>query len=306
LIARGFIPDLQVIVAGEGTPAVRRLARGVRVNGAILSRTGPGFSRGVANSREGIRGWEARLRRLGERTDLLRDVMLLMGAGLFLAAVGPFGSISATPLTRFLYWPGVIVGGGVIGIAVDELAGRRIANAWARWGFDSAAMTPFVSVLVFFASWWAFGPPRSAHFGQLLWQVFVISAAVMGVRQMMSRRTRAAEAQPAPAPDADATFRQRLSAKRRAARLIAVEAEDHYLRVHTDAGDELISARFADALGELAGVKGFQVHRSWWAAADAIEDVRWRKGRGELTLAGGLTAPVSRTYAKDLKAAGWF
>jgi hypothetical protein len=241
-----------------------------------------------------------------KRSDLLRDLVLLLGAGLFLAVVGPFGSITAGALTRFVYWPGVIVGGGVIGIAVDEFLGRRIANAWARWIVDSVVMTPFVSVLVLFASWWAFGPPASRNvFTGLFWQVFVISVAVMGVRQVVSRPP-AREAVGTAGPGADAAFRRRLSAKRRDARLIAVEADDHYLRVHTDAGDELISARFADALAELAGVKGFQVHRSWWAAADAIESVHWKKGRGELTLASGLTAPVSRTYARDLKDAGWF
>jgi hypothetical protein len=243
---------------------------------------------------------------LGDRKDLTRDVVLLLGAGLFLAVVGPFGSISAGTLTRFVYWPGVIVGGGVIGIAVDEFAGRRFANPWVRWIFDSVAMTPGVCVLVWFASYWAYGPaPLSLLFTELVWQVFVISVAVMGVRQLVQLRLSPPPAAAAQ-PGADAVFRQRLSARRREARLIAVEAEDHYLRVHTDAGDELITLLFADALGELAKAPGFQTHRSWWAAADAIEGVRWRRGRGELRLAGGLIAPVSRTFAKDLKAAGWF
>jgi len=245
---------------------------------------------------------------LSDRRDLVRDFVLLLGAGLFLAAVGPFGSITSGVLTRFIYWPGVIVGGGVIGIAVDEFAGRRFANPWVRWLFDSVVMTPGVCVLVAFASRWAFGPfPLSQVFSSLLWQVFVISVAVMGVRQLVQLRLSApAGAEASARPGADDAFRKRLSAKRREARLIAVQAEDHYLRVHTEAGDELITLRFADALAELAGVPGFQAHRSWWFAKDAIEDVRWSKGRGEARLAGGLTAPVSRTYAKDLKAAGWF
>ena len=243
---------------------------------------------------------------LGDRKDLARDVVLLFGVGLFLAVVGPFGSITASPLTRFLYWPSVIVGGGVIGIAVDEFAGRRFANPWVRWLFDSVVMTPGVCVLVAFASRWAFGPfPIHRILTGLIWQVFVISVAVMGVRQLAQLRLSPPPAA-APQPGADAAFRLRLSARKRDARLIAVEAEDHYLRVHTDAGSELISLRFADALSELAGVAGFQTHRSWWAAADAIEGVRWRRGGGEARLAGGLTAPVSRTFAKDLKAAGWF
>jgi len=41
-------------------------------------------------------------------------------------------------------------------------------------------------------------------------------------------------------------------------------------------------------------------------AADAIEAVRWRRGSGEARLTGGLAAPVSRTHAAAVKAAGWF
>jgi hypothetical protein len=108
-----------------------------------------------------------------------------------------------------------------------------------------------------------------------------------------------------PLPEAEAVFRRRLSAKRRTARLIAVEAYDHYLRVHTDQGEELITLRFADALSELALAHGYRVHRSWWIAAEAIEAVSWRRGVGEARLADGLVAPVSRGQAQILKEAGW-
>jgi hypothetical protein len=239
---------------------------------------------------------------LGDGRTLARDLILMAAMGLFLAALGPFGTMSSPMLVRLVYWPGVIVGGGVIGVAVDELGGRRFANPWLRWIFSSVVMTPGVCVLVVFASIWAFGPSPSRNYLDLIWQVFVISVAVMGMRQLIEK---APVATPVEA-QSDEAFRLRLSARCRAARLIAVEAEDHYLRVHTDAGSELVTLRFADALAELAGVSGFQVHRSWWAAAEAIEGVRWRRGRGELRLAGGITAPVSRTYAGKLKAAGWF
>ncbi|MFN3305544.1 MAG: LytTR family DNA-binding domain-containing protein, partial [Roseateles sp.] len=147
----------------------------------------------------------------------------------------------------------------------------------------------------------------------MLWfRVWVISGLVMTVRILVWRRP------PTPAPtvetrvvvapslpEAEAAFRQRLSAKRRAARLIAVEAHDHYLRVHTDAGVELLTMRFSDALAELSGAHGFQTHRSWWVAGEAIEAAQWRRGAGELRLAGDLIAPVSRRHAPTLRAAGW-
>lgn len=108
-----------------------------------------------------------------------------------------------------------------------------------------------------------------------------------------------------PLPEAERDFRLRLSAKRRAARLIAVEAEDHYVRVHTDSGSELVPMRFSEAVEELPRAHGFRLHRSWWAAAEAIESVRWSRGGGEARLAGGISAPVSRSYAGALKEAGW-
>lgn len=274
-------------------------------NGAVSARTGtartplPWQDRAVTPS----------IPAFADRKALVRDALLLTAIGLFLGVLGPFGSINSPAVVRLIYWPGVILGGGVIGITVDEFGGRRFANPWLRWIVSSVVMTPGVCVLVVFASRWAFGPSQTRHWSDLFWQVFVISAGVMGVRQLVERPPIASAPTAEQAPDdarGDEAFRQRLSARLRAARLIAVEAEDHYLRIHTDAGSELVSLRFGDALGELAGVTGFQVHRSWWAAADAIEGVRWRRGRGELRLAGGLTAPVSRTYAAGLKRAGWF
>jgi len=63
--------------------------------------------------------------------------------------------------------------------------------------------------------------------------------------------------------------------------------------------------RFSEALAELEQAHGFRLHRSWWAAGDAIEAVRWKRGGGEARLAGGLVAPVSRSCAAELKEAGW-
>jgi DNA-binding LytR/AlgR family response regulator len=238
------------------------------------------------------------------------EIGLLLAAGVFLGVLGPFGTAERASLVRMTYWPIVIVGGGVIGIAVDAVLQRWLSGFWMRLAVVSLVMTPPVTALVFAVSWAMLGPQSNQpHLADLFFQVFVISFAVMTLRQMAWRGVwteRATEPADAEAIDASSTFRQRLSAKRRAAQLIAVEAEDHYLRVHTDAGDELITARFSDALLELASLAGYQTHRSWWVAAGAIEAVRWRRGRGELRLACGLTVPVSRTYSSVLKREGWF
>jgi hypothetical protein len=141
---------------------------------------------------------------------------------------------------------------------------------------------------------------------QLAWQVLVVLLLIMALRGLVWRRiveTRTIVVPPL--PEAERAFRLRLSARRRAARLIALEAEDHYVRVHTDAGSELVSMRFSEAVEELAQAYGYRLHRSWWASAEAIETVRWKRGSGEVRLAGGIMAPVSRSYASVLKQAGW-
>jgi hypothetical protein len=241
---------------------------------------------------------------------ILAELGLLIGAGLFMGSLGPYGSGSLPAAERYPYWLACIVGGGVIGIAIDEIVRRRIGDFWRRLATSSLLMTPLVAILVIGIGQAMFGAQRRPALGYLLWQVLVISVAVMALRILVWRgrpvvvQTRTVVAPPL--PEAEAAFRRRLSAKRRAARLIAVEAHDHYLRVHTDAGAELVTLRFAEALAELSGAHGYRTHRSWWVAADAIQQVRWRRGAGEAMLAGDVVAPVSRTHAPALKAAGWF
>jgi hypothetical protein len=236
------------------------------------------------------------------------DVGLWAAIGVVMAFLGPFGSAERTLPERLLYWQICMVGGGLIGVGIDAPIRRATDRFWPRLLVVSVAMTPPVVVLVAAANSGLAGMRLSwANVLAPWFQVFVVCFAAMLVRQLVWTSPPAASAgAPQPAGDPLATFRQRLSAKRRAAELIAVEAEDHYLRVHTDAGEELITARFGDALDELAAAPGFRTHRSWWVAADAIDEVRWSRGRGEARLKCGLVVPVSRSQAPALKQAGWF
>jgi hypothetical protein len=239
------------------------------------------------------------------------DLVLLAAIGLLMGFLGPFDSDSAPATERYVYWMICIVGGGLIGVVADERLGRRITRPWRRVAAVSVLMTPPVTLLVLVTQSLLVDQPITwPAYGWLLWQVWPIMLAVMAVRALVWRRppvrveTRTVIAPPL--PEAEAAFRRRLSAKRREARLIAIEAHDHYLKVHTDAGAEMITLRFADALDDLALAHGWRVHRSWWVAAGAVEGVQWRRGAGEIRLAGGLTAPVSRTYRSVMKEAGWF
>lgn len=233
------------------------------------------------------------------------DLGLWIAIGLVMAVLGPFGSSERTPFERSVYWLGCMVGGGFIGIGIDEAIRRLTQHFWLRLSVVSVLMTPPVIVLVWFMNHGLAGTKLTwANLISPWFEVFIVCFAALLVRQLIWARVTVTPA--TLDEDPGATFRLRLSAKRREAELIAVEAEDHYLRVHTDAGDELITARFSDALIELSGVKGFRTHRSWWVAAGAIDTVRWLRGRGEARLKCGLVVPVSRGQAAELKAAGWF
>lgn len=237
------------------------------------------------------------------------DFGLWAAMGVIMAILGPFGSSARTLDERLIYWLACMVGGGVIGVVMDLLVVRVTRAFWPRVLAVSVLMTPGVTLLVGSVNTALAGMrPTPANFAAPAFEVFTVCFVAMCLRQLVWAEAPSAPdaAQPEPERDPTETFRRRLSAKRRAAILHAVEAEDHYLRVHTDAGEELITARFADALDELADAPGYRIHRSWWVAADAIDQVRWRKGAGEARLKCGLTAPVSRSQAPALRAAGWF
>ncbi|MEM1383528.1 MAG: LytTR family DNA-binding domain-containing protein [Pseudomonadota bacterium] len=78
--------------------------------------------------------------------------------------------------------------------------------------------------------------------------------------------------------------------------IILVKAEEHYVRVRGDHAEELIAYRFGQALQDLHGEEGFQVHRSYWVRSDAILRTEDTGARMTLITRSGLEIPVSRPY----------
>ena len=85
--------------------------------------------------------------------------------------------------------------------------------------------------------------------------------------------------------------------------IIAIQAEDHYVRVHTALGSALIRYRFSDALRDVADLDGLQVHRSFWVARNSVSRVRNHEGGLHLVMCTGLEVPVSRAYREALRVA---
>jgi hypothetical protein len=134
--------------------------------------------------------------------------------------------------------------------------------------------------------------------------VFATSLVMTALAFLVRRQPTQTHAAPPSAPPPK--FLARLPPRLVGAELYAVEAEDHYLRLHTSLGQDLILLRLADAIAELEGLEGAQTHRSWWVAKAAIAQVERGDGRATLTLKDGAEVPVSRGFAKQLRASGWF
>ncbi|WP_422055840.1 LytTR family DNA-binding domain-containing protein [Sphingomonas sp.] len=253
---------------------------------------------------------------------ILIELAVMVAIGVVLALIGPFGSFAASFGWRLLYWVPVIVAGYLIyrpiGAAASWLGHRLQLPIGPMWLVATLVATVPMTMLV-----WATGcsgicrPPESID-RALIWygQVLVIGGAVTFLLYLRSPRGAAAplpaeerspDSPPEPASAAampGSPFLDRLP-PHLGTTLIALEMEDHYVRAHTAVGSDLILMRMRDAIGELAGVPGMQVHRSWWVAQTAVAAVE-RDGRNvRLELSNGLRAPVSRERVAALRETGW-
>jgi hypothetical protein len=91
-------------------------------------------------------------------------------------------------------------------------------------------------------------------------------------RQPVGAAANGADATGTEAPPASPPFFRRLQRldDLRADELIALEAADHYIQVHTLRGKEMVHYRFGDALGELGAFSGLQIHRSAWVSDHGV------------------------------------
>ncbi|MEO0345704.1 MAG: LytTR family DNA-binding domain-containing protein [Pseudomonadota bacterium] len=87
--------------------------------------------------------------------------------------------------------------------------------------------------------------------------------------------------------------------------VLALRAEEHYVRVFTASGSELVHHRFRDAVAEMPEALGLQVHRSWWVAEQAVRSAKRGSRRWQLTLDSDVAVPVSDSYVQAVRERGW-
>ncbi len=264
------------------------------------------------------------------------DISVLVAIGVVLAVLAPLGSGDMSFAQRAVYWVALALAGYVfykpIGAQIVPLSVRLDLPEWFMWSASVAIATLPMSALVWIVNAGG-GPVRLPSVEVALTHYFavLVVGAIITLLFNLLPATRSAKVgsmpglsqldlpsavtasssdplpSPAPQPPKSgplAPFLDRLPAEL-GTDLIALEMEDHYVRAHTALGSELVLMRLRDAIAELGDLEGRQVHRSWWVARGAVNDVQ-REGRNvRLILPRGLEAPVARTQVSELKNAGW-
>lgn len=239
-----------------------------------------------------------------------RPTWAIAAAGaILLGGVGAFDTGDAAPWTLYSYWTCLMFAGGALSAALTDrfdssglLKARPVHAAALVILAVNTAMTP----LVYGLSGWALGGSWELERFPHLWAQGLFIMPIFLALQLILERRLARQAEPGIAEAAAAPPPSFIPAALRGAELFAIEAEDHYLRLHTDRGSALVLMPLSEAVVRLGGVDGLRTHRSWWVARGAVVGAERGKGRARLTLKNGVRAPVSRTYAPDLRGAGWF
>ena len=260
-------------------------------------------------------------------TDTLPHLVLPLGAGLALGVIGPFGTYELLPLhMRVLYWVTIFSINWLIADALIRRAARVLDHHQVGGGLLSTlagallAAPPATGLVALanaiFGIGWPENIPRLA--GQVSFLLIVVSIAVSSWRRTLGRglsggHDGATQRTVEKVPPLDGkTAMTESGVERFMSRLndssgsypICLQMQDHYLIAYREASSEMILCRMDDAARELESI-GCRVHRSWWAAAHAIESIERDGDRVWLRLTNDLHVPVGRSFRQDLKDAGW-
>jgi hypothetical protein len=239
----------------------------------------------------------------------------------FLGVVGPFGMNETTPLAgRLVYWFAIIFISTWIGFGCKHAVFRFCDGwHWASKRFAAAVLFTLLFVPFLYGFNAAFFPERWdslmpwTYLAALLLAVYlsvglVIEAAMYQFRSAIPPDVARDLALDPPTPEpviepAPAPFLARLSPDL-GQDIVRLAMQDHYIEVVTDKGSELILMRLSDAIGELEGIDGLQVHRSHWVAHSGITGSEKDRERHYLLTQDGGRVPVSRSFRKAAKEAG--
>ncbi|MHC0053333.1 LytTR family DNA-binding domain-containing protein [Actibacterium sp. D379-3] len=214
---------------------------------------------------------------------------------------GPFGTYEGLPLLKRVFYWATVVGLSILCGQTVRMAVRRVMRDSGYWGVSlvtSGVMSVLLAVpLVMFTDYISADTSnRVPTVPEMMFLIFIVGVGVTAFRSLVS----GASSLP---PVATPRLMERVDPGLRG-RLIRCSAGDHYVAVYTDKGEARLLMRFSDAMAELDGADGLQVHRSHWVAVPAVIGHLYDNGRLFLTLEDGSTVPVSRNFRAVVAARG--
>jgi hypothetical protein len=240
---------------------------------------------------------------------LVTSLGCAVALGAFLGFAGPFGSFrSLAHPERYAFWFGCVATGYGLALATLQIL-RGVAGFSRLPRIAAIVVVALISTLpmMFVVAWGleAVLPGRSTPPDRLV-SLYVSVASVqliiagIVVWPFLARPFLGE----APSSLRDAALPAGMNAEPFFARvperlgrdLIALEAQDHYLMVHTRSGSALVSMQLSEAIQILPADMGFRAHRRWWVARGEVAGLRRDGQQTRLEMSGGLTVPVGRTY----------
>ena len=231
----------------------------------------------------------------------------ILGAMIVLfSVIGPFGTFESLSLgPRFLYWAGTMIGSWAIailslGITVALLNKFSLSlNVTMIIGaiFSAAPIALFLNVIIplFFSK----GTPYS-FWVQYLYALPITLTFALITNFLVNAEMNGEETQIT--SDEDNSLMARIPSEKRGP-IKYMSAEDHYVKVVTTRGSEMVLIRMADAENAVAQLSGTRIHRSHWVNKKYVVSHNRQNGQPYVVMDDGLELPVSRSYTKAARAA---
>jgi LytTr DNA-binding domain len=245
------------------------------------------------------------------RRPRLIAAMLPLAVAMALAAVGAFGSyLSMTLPLRLLHFVSIsLVIGGLSFVLSESIRRQWFKGALPFWATAAIALVTAPPggwiVLQALAMWAPRSLPHVSYFEltiQVLMINLLIGSVVWILLRLLDSATSACETPPVSA-NSDQTLRAKLPVGLRYASILALSAEDHYVRVRTDRGEALILMNLVAAIAALGEDSGVRIHRSHWVSRHLAEGASLRGSRRGIRVGEGAVLPVSRAGRKLLNEA---
>lgn len=226
-----------------------------------------------------------------------------LAAIIVMTAAGAFGTVGLPIGIRAVFWS-LLIGWSALKWQAWFLLTVRNPRDWRRAVFAGGLCLNLLLPIEIEAALWLIGRPGPVSAAHVWLSALAISAALaVMIFAAVGRQAVGPSPKQTAGPVADGPVaRAGLDPEE----IVAMEAEDHYCRLHrADGGSVLVHGRFQDGLAELATTAGARVHRGAWVAARAVAGAVREGRRWRLVLTDGRLFRISPRHLAEARARGW-